>query len=188
VASAGGNDVVLKPSPATVVAMAAVLALGTDAGIDAGASWGMGTLVALFKGQMEAYLGALTARTKPALALACFPYFPCVTGRGWADTTLAMMGYTNSPGRLQRVMRAAFRLATQQLRVPGVHVVPIALFDALDPSAEGDYVARVEPSAAGGAKIARLIVDAVVRELQPAGARKRAESGGGGGGSGAGRR
>lgn len=175
VASAGGNDVVLKPAVSTVAALGAVLALGSGAAIDSGAACGMGTLVALFKGQMEAYLAALTARVKPALCVACFPYFPCVAGAGWADASLSLMGYTGNPGRLQRVMRAAFRLATQQLHVPGVRVLPLALFDALDASDEGDYVARVEPSAAGGAKMARAIVDAVVGALR--------QEGGGGGGS-----
>jgi hypothetical protein len=185
VASAGGNDVVLKPAVSTVAALGAVLALGSDAGIDSGAACGMGTLVALFKREMEAYLAALTAATKPVCALALFPYFPGVTGNGWADTSLSLMGYTGNPARLQRVMRAVYKLATQQLVVPGVTVVPLALFDVLDANEEGDYVARVEPSAKGGAKMARAIVDAVKGALGRLG-RRNSRGGGGGGGSGSG--
>ena len=177
VASAGGNDVVLRPALATVAALAAVLACGSDGAIDAGSAFGMGTLVALFQGQMEAYLAALTARAKPALCVAVFPYFPCARGAGWADGALSLMGYSRNPARLQRVMRAAFRLATGAVAVPGVRVLPLALFDALDAEDERDYVARVEPSARGGAKIARQLVDAVLGAL--------GSGGGGGGGGGA---
>ena len=44
----------------------------------------------------------------------------------------------------------------------GAPVVPLALFDVLDASpGSADYVARVEPSAAGGAKMADAILQAV---------------------------
>ena len=41
--------------------------------------------------------------------------------------------------------------------VPGVEVVPVALFDVLDSKRSEDYVQRVEPSARGGKKMAAAL-------------------------------
>ena len=177
VASAGGNDVVLRPSLATVAALGAVLLLGSDAAIDAGTACGMGALVALFKGRMEAWLRALTARCAPALVVPCFPYFPCEAGSGWADGALAALGYNARPERLQRVMRAVYARATALLEVPGARVAPLPLFEVLDAAREGDYVARVEPSGAGGEKMARAIL-ARVLEAEGGGAARGGGAGG----------
>jgi hypothetical protein len=46
----------------------------------------------------------------------------------------------------------------------GVPVLPVPLFAALDGRSSGDYIARVEPSAQGGAKMARLLLDALAVE------------------------
>ena len=45
--------------------------------------------------------------------------------------------------------------------MPGVPVVPVPLFEVLDPQDARDYEQRVEPSAAGGRKMARAIAAAI---------------------------
>lgn len=64
-------------------------------------------------------------------------------------------------------MRAVFRHATSAVTAPpGTAVVPLALYDVLDCSpSSSDYIARVEPSAEGGRKIARAILGIVTPAL-----------------------
>jgi hypothetical protein len=72
----------------------------------------------------------------------------------WADLPLKLMGYNRFPGQLQTAIRKMYELATKQIQIPGVHVVPCSLYESLDGKCEADYVARVEPSAEGGRKMA----------------------------------
>eukprot|EP00982_Pelagococcus_subviridis_P010148 30972-Pelagococcus_subviridis.AAC.1 len=50
--------------------------------------------------------------------------------------------------------------------VPGVEVVPVALFDVLDSKRSEDYVQRVEPSARGGEKMAAALNDPARRRAR----------------------
>lgn len=85
-------------------------------------------------------------------------------GGSWADGVLGTLGYNSRPARLQALIRRVYAMATTQVRVPGTTVLPCPLFDVLDSSpASRDYVARVEPSAEGGIKMANWFVDAIVR-------------------------
>ena len=59
---------------------------------------------------------------------------------------------------LQYRIRKMFELATCDIKIKGVEVIPIALSDALDGKSTGDYVQRVEPSISGGQKMASLII------------------------------
>ena len=59
------------------------------------------------------------------------------------------------------MIRAVHAHATSRITVPGVPVVPVPLFEVLDPRDARDYVQRVEPSAAGGRKMARAIAAAI---------------------------
>ena len=170
VVSAGGNDVVLSPSAATVAALAALLLAATDAGLADGSAWGMAHCVRLFRDDVEAYVARLCAHALPSLVVVLFPYFPHEARTGsWADAALGVMGYDCAPRRLQAVMRAVFARATRAVRAPGgVRVVPLALFDVLDAApASRDYVARVEPSARGGEKMADAIIGAIVDAALP---------------------
>jgi hypothetical protein len=45
--------------------------------------------------------------------------------------------------------------------VPGSEVIPVPLFNALDGKNTLDYVARVEPSATGGKKLAEFLLDVI---------------------------
>jgi len=47
------------------------------------------------------------------------------------------------------------------IRIRGSEVIPIPLFHTLDGTRSEDYVARVEPSASGGRKMAEYILDAI---------------------------
>ena len=93
----------------------------------------------------------------------------------------------NNPRKLQSIIRKLFELATSRIRIDGTDVYDTALpvprrhstiylsshrlfnpcqvvavptFAVLDGSDSRDYEARVEPSAAGGRKFARLLLDA----------------------------
>lgn len=167
VCSAGGNDVVLAPSVSTVAALAALLIAASENGLRDGTAYGMATVERLFRDGVEAWLARLCAHTQPSLIVVCFPYFPHEGGAGWADAALSLMGYGTNPRRLQTVMRAVFARATRAVRAPGgSRVVSLALYDVLDSApASGDYIARVEPSAAGGAKMAVAIVNAIAVAL-----------------------
>ena len=170
--SAGGNDVVLRPTLATVSALAAVLSCGSDAAIDCGDAIGFGTLQSLFYSKMQAVVEKLCAHAAPAIIIVLFPYYPQVYSKtaepGWADTQLGLLGYNANPERLQRLMRAVFRHATQAIRAPTVstRIIHIPLYDVLDSSAESnDYIARVEPSASGGEKIALRLAATIAEAL-----------------------
>ena len=71
------------------------------------------------------------------------------------------MCYDCAPSRLQSAIRRVFELATKRIRIPGVEVIALPLFEALDGSDTRDYVQRVEPSPRGGRKIAKLLLDTI---------------------------
>ena len=109
----------------------------------------------LFKNRVESYVRRLCTTTKPRTVLVCAIYYPEETTRGgWADTALKAMCYDFNPGKLQLLIRKVFEHATARIRVPGVNVVPVPLFEVLDSQDPRDYEQRVEPSASAGAKMA----------------------------------
>jgi len=167
VVSAGGNDVVLAPALCTLAALAALLGCASARALERGDAPGFATLRALFKEEVEAYAAFLCGgpRGGPGTVIFCFPYFPeekgAATEPSWADGALWALGYDARPAALQRVMRAVFVRATRAAAAPA-RTLALALFDVLDARAgAGDYAARVEPSAAGGAKIARALLAAL---------------------------
>ena len=92
------------------------------------------------------------------------------------------MCYDCAPWRLQSAIRQVFHLATRRIRIPGVEVVPVPLFEVLDGRESRDYVQRVEPSPRGGKKMAVALMDAIYgRETHP----EDDESGGSADGGGA---
>jgi len=48
-----------------------------------------------------------------------------------------------------------------RIRIDGSQVIPVPLFEPLDGKNRRDYVARVEPSAKGGKKMAEFLLDLV---------------------------
>lgn len=196
VASLGGNDIALAPSLATIASMASLAHVASDASIDAGTACGLAHLVGMFRDDTRRYLKALCARALPRMVIACMVYAPHEAPEpSWAGPALAALRYNAAPARLQRVIRRVYAAGTCGVRVAGVGaVVPCPLFDVLDPSpASRDYVARVEPSAIGGRKLAaaflRIILGAAgAGAAEAAGAEESAappldaQGGGGGGG------
>ena len=133
-----------------------------ERGRQAGWPPGFGYVVDLFKNRVETYVRRLCAKTKPRKVLVCAIYYPEETTRGgWADASLKAMCYDANPGKLQLLIRKVFTHATVKIRVPGVEVVRVPLFEVLDSRDPRDYEQRVEPSAGAGAKMA----DRVSRKL-----------------------
>ncbi len=162
VCSMGGNDVALKPSAMTILSMGALL-LCPKWLISAGLAPGLGHFVNLFGRETRRYLEALTAETTPRAVAVCMLYYlDEAPGGSWAEGTLSALGYNRDPSKLQLLMRTVFERATRRVSLPGVErVVPVALYEALDGKRTEDYVQRVEPSAEGGRKMARRILDAL---------------------------
>jgi len=79
----------------------------------------------------------------------------------WANTALGSLGYNTNPAKIQLLLRKFFEEATSSIRIPGSQVIPIPLFHPLDGTKSEDYVARVEPSASGGRKMAEYMLDVI---------------------------
>ena len=62
-------------------------------------------------------------------------------------------------------MNHPLRRQKSTIRIPGSQVIPVPLFVALDGTRSEDYVARVEPSAIGGRKMAEFLLHAIHSEL-----------------------
>lgn len=185
--SVGGNDVALRPSLCTALSLLLLHCVSTEACLDRcsfgcalpledrcpgcpgsclsnclACPPGFGYFIHLFRVQTEAYLAALLGKRKPRLLIVCMLYYPDERSTGsWADRTLDLLNYSTSPGRVQTILRRLFELAISSVRVPGCRVRPVPLFSVLDGKNSEDYCQRVEPSAIGGRKVARLIVEAI---------------------------
>jgi len=79
----------------------------------------------------------------------------------WANAALGSLGYNTNPAKIQLLLRKFFEEATSSIRIPGSEVIPIPLFHPLDGTRSEDYVARVEPSARGGKKMAEYMLDVI---------------------------
>mmetsp|Transcript_15112 Transcript_15112/g.36472 ORF Transcript_15112/g.36472 Transcript_15112/m.36472 type:complete len:303 (-) Transcript_15112:188-1096(-) len=165
VVSLGGNDIALKPSPGTIFNIGMLKMVGFESWINSAPQksawlrpWGLQHFVTLFKTDIERYLHRVCAKNKPKRILVCMIYHPCELGTGWADTTLSALGYNSKPSWLQSLIKAVFELATKQIKIDGVEVVPIPLFQVLDPKDGSDYLFRVEPSSTGGMKMAEAFL------------------------------
>mmetsp|Transcript_27967 Transcript_27967/g.86493 ORF Transcript_27967/g.86493 Transcript_27967/m.86493 type:complete len:335 (+) Transcript_27967:449-1453(+) len=124
---------------------------------------GLGYFADLFGNRVRAYATNLVAKRKPRAVVICMIYYLDVRGRGsWADATLKLLGYNAAPKLLQRAIRHVYRTGTQRIRIDGVPVIALPLYEVLDGSDTRDYVQRVEPSPVGGAKMAAAIGEAVL--------------------------
>lgn len=160
IVSCGGNDIALRPSACTIASIVPLL-MSPDWMISAGIAPGLMHFVNLFKNHTQDFVESVVAHRKPRVVVVCMLYYLDEVGRGgWADRVLGLLGYNSNPGKLQLIMRKIYELATCEITIKGVPtVVPVPLFEALDGKRTTDYVARVEPSVQGGAKLAALILD-----------------------------
>ena len=78
---------------------------------------------------------------------------------------LNKLRYNSQPEKLQAVVQQIFRLATHSIEIPCSVVIAVPLCEALDRKNTDDYCQRVEPSAQGGEKMGKFLVDAVVQGL-----------------------
>jgi hypothetical protein len=190
VVSVGGNDIALKPSICTIINTLLLLKCSTDNCIknySCGCSipcddycygsgpsclsnllafpLGYGYFLHLFGQRIQSFIkNMLSGMVKPKKILICMIYYiDEKEGNGWADGVLATLGYNKNPKTLQSLIRSAFRDATKKLSLPyaDTEIVAVPLFAALDGKTSSDYEQRVEPSAKGGNKMAKLIFDAI---------------------------
>ena len=82
----------------------------------------------------------------------------------WANGALGALGYNNHPEKVQLLIRKMFEEATSRISIAGSEVIPIPLFVPLDGTRSEDYVARVEPSAIGGRKMAEYLLNVIHRD------------------------
>ncbi len=147
ICSIGCNDIALKPSASTLAALAVGNYLVPRSLVDWAARWApLNPLYDLFYTQTKAYV----ERFRAAHVLVCTIYFPCETGRGWANQLLTRLDTDK--------MRDAIRACHQHYHAALGTTTAVALYDALDPTDPDDYKCRVEPSVQGGAKMAALLV------------------------------
>jgi len=169
VVSCGGNDIALRPSLATILSIAGLMASPRWL-LETGWAPGMGHICGLFGAQTQAFIKRLCSRVDggPRRVVVCMLYYlDEAQTPSWAARTLSALGYDKDPSKLQLLMRRTFELATTKIRVPGVEVVAMPFYEALDGKDPNDYVQRVEPSSAGGKKMAAAMLERIATALSP---------------------
>ncbi|KAJ3219821.1 hypothetical protein HDU67_009009 [Dinochytrium kinnereticum] len=159
IVSVGCNDIALRPSMATKVNMGLLVYANTLKSLQdrPETCWGMSHFIHLFRNQVQSYLSSLVEKTKPRVCLLCTIYYPDETpSNSWAEKALTALNYTADPERLQAAIRAIHRLAISEVRVEGLEIVPVPLFEVMNGKVTEEYVCRVEPSDSGGRKMALL--------------------------------
>lgn len=159
VISVGGNDVALRPSAATQMAMMQLMMAPPGS---PEFSQAHGHIVNMFKDQTEEYIKRLVKNSKVRAVVVCMIYyFDETPGNGWCEGVLSQLRYNQMPGLIQGLINMTFEAATARVAVPGITIIPLQLSAALDGKTPGDYCQRVEPSVAGGRKMANLIAEAI---------------------------
>ena len=183
IVSMGGNDIALRPTTATMLAIGALNFLTPKAMVLGGWGPGFGHLKGIFCDQVEAYLKRLYEKHVPKLTVPCTIYYPAVSGESWANPLLDRLGYTAkrlrvfcvivsasnpspcSPEKLQALIDSCFTHMTSKISVEGGAVAPLALSTVLDCNDQHDYDNRVEPSIQGGQKMGAAFVR-IIKEKQ----------------------
>jgi len=188
VVSVGGNDIALKPNLCTILNILVLLkciptsciqnrchicvAPCDDCCCGCGPScmsnccsfpFGYGYFLHLFRIRVKSYLANLIGSARPKKILVCMIYFPDEKpSNSWADFALNALGYDSNPEKLQLMIRSVFEDATKKIDLgTDIEMVGVPLYAALNGKHSTDYCERAEPSAKGGEKMAKLIMDAV---------------------------
>ncbi|KAK3181204.1 hypothetical protein K4F52_007480 [Lecanicillium sp. MT-2017a] len=165
IVSVGANDIAMRPNAATIFYMLLLAWLTPLSSIRNGSAWCLRYFVNMFMTDVEEYVAKLVENTKPRAVIACMIYYPleaqAAKQKSWADIPLMALGYNSSPSRLQTAIAKMYELATAKIQVRGVEVIPLALYETLDGKNADDYIERVEPSVAGGRKMASRLVDII---------------------------
>ena len=147
VVSVGGNDIALAPAPCTMLHMLVGICCTSTAAIrhafgkpapcdDCCCGCGPGCLSTLsacppsggyflhmFHTKLQAYVRALTQKTRPSKVLVCMIYYPDIHADGsWADGTLKVLNYNSNPSKLQLLIAKMFEKAVSKITVPGSQV------------------------------------------------------------------
>jgi len=198
IVSIAGNDIALKPLLCTIVHLAILVlctpqccierygcGCPPNTCINAGClccglpgclsanlfGWppGMGYFIDLFGNQIQTYIMKIIGCRRPRKVLVCMIYYPDEAATGsWADAALTCLRYDQDPGKLQAAIRAMFNLAISRICIPGVDVEGFPLYEVLDGRDSSDYVARVEPSARGGKKMAIALLNKLLEQRENA--------------------
>jgi len=170
IVSIGANDIALKPTYTTMRHMLQLAWLTPHSSLEQGNSCSLSYFTNIFKFQVQEYVSKLLEKHKPQAVIICMIYYPLEANaskqKGWADLPLWLLGYGLFPRQLQTVIRKIYELATKQIKISGINVIPCPLFEAMDGKNEEDYTARVEPSAEGGRKIALKLIE-VINSIMP---------------------
>lgn len=160
VISLGGNDIALKPNLQTVWEMGKLILTSSVDSIEDYTKKpnGFDYLVKLFTEGTVNYLKNMTKdfSIKPKQIIITTLYYFGIHGKGWADTTLNLVGYNRNPALIQAILRRLTYEMEQRVSIPRIKILP--LWKCMDGTNEEDYVDRVEPSVSGGEKIAKYIV------------------------------
>ncbi|KAK1735127.1 hypothetical protein QTG54_014193 [Skeletonema marinoi] len=183
-----GNDVALAPTPCTIASIAGLLCCLPQSCLENGTTFGtvpmddcccgcgpslasctcacppcLGYLRHLFGTRVQHYIEKLTANVKPKKILVAMIYYPDEANvPSWANGAVGALGYNSHPEKVQLLIRKMFEQATSRISIGGgSEVIPIPLFIPLDGTRSEDYVARVEPSAIGGRKMAEYLLDVI---------------------------
>ncbi|KAL5116493.1 hypothetical protein ACEQ8H_005614 [Pleosporales sp. CAS-2024a] len=162
IVSVGANDVAYKPLPCTIRHMLQLAWLTPRKSLENCSASSLSYFKHLFGIKIQDYITRLTAKTKPRAVIVCMIYFPLEAEfkqKSWANLQLKALGYNWYPGQLQTAIRAMYDIATKEIKVEGIEVVPCALHEVLNGKNAGDYTDRVEPNEEGGRKMAVKFVE-----------------------------
>jgi hypothetical protein len=186
--SVGGNDIALRPQLCTIVNTFSLIFCTTTECINSctcgcalpcdeycsgcttsclsdlcAFPCGYGYFLHLFGTRVQSLANRLiSGENRPKKVLICTIYFLDENQtHSWANVALSGLGYNQNPKHLQTLIRKVFEQATSKINIPGTEVIPVPLFVALDGKDTTDYSQRVEPSAIGGQKMAKLLLEAI---------------------------
>lgn len=178
VISIGGNDIALRPSCGTICAMMCLLKCSSECCIESGCACGLGHFKDLLRDDYVQYVRALISKTKPRMIIPAMIYYPDENPQSpsWANFTLSAISYNSNPRKVQITIDRVFKdclmpmpeliLRLEKEKAENTVVVtPLEWSKALNGKDSNDYDNRVEPSAAGGLKMAKLVSQVIVNEL-----------------------
>lgn len=159
VISIGGNDLILKGIMNIVSELFNVLFFKSKADTLINFKDYIPNIIELFTTKLNAYILELTSINKPKQIIVCGMYYPCIpVCESWANKVLNILQYDTQYSKVHNIIDIIFNECICKLE----NVTPLKLSDVLDYTSTKDYVARVEPSAIGGAKIAQAIVNSIL--------------------------
>ena len=145
IVSVGGNDVVLKPSTCTMLAMFGLTILTPGFAVSRWRTgFGIRHMAHLFGPRVQRFIEALTAKVRPRAVIVCSIYYPCAVTEGWASTLLNLVGYGRNPAHLQSLIQLIHDRATSNITLAPLSA-PLSAPPSAPPALEqGDGEAEKE--------------------------------------------